>query len=141
MLTSKSLISRKTSEGGLTLVELLVVLAILGILVAIAVPSIIGLIEKLKKDVCEANRLELERMYLEYLKLESKEHSVIHFQECFLGYDHEICPSGGVISYEEGAVNCSIHNETDGDVDDPNNGNSGVPFLCKKVIFDEVGGY
>lgn len=48
---------------GLTLIEVLVVVVISGILAAIAVPGVIGLIEKTQEDVCEGNRVELESKY------------------------------------------------------------------------------
>ncbi|MFE7063732.1 type IV pilin protein [Sutcliffiella sp. NPDC057660] len=50
---------------GITLMEVLVTVVILGIIAAIAVPSIKGLISKTEADVSEANRLELRRMYKE----------------------------------------------------------------------------
>lgn len=43
------------SNGGFTLVELLVVIIILGILIAIAVPSFLGVREKAKKAGVESN--------------------------------------------------------------------------------------
>ena len=47
------------SKLGFTLVELIVVLAILAIILAIAVPSTAGIIEKSKEKSCLANRASI----------------------------------------------------------------------------------
>lgn len=129
MFCFKEMIAKKPKNEGLTLVEVQIVLVILGILAAIAVANVIGLIENAKEDVCEVNRLELERMYLMHVGLESKVHSTIVFEEYFLNYGSEVCPSGGVISYEDGAVKCSIHSDSHEENDNLDEGNEGVPFL------------
>lgn len=117
------------NNEGLTLVEVLAVIAMLGIIAAIAVPSVISLIEKSREDVCEANRLELGRMYRMHMDLEGKEHTHISFQEYFLEYGNEICPLGGVISYQDGVVKCSIHSHNVEEIEKPGVENDGVPFL------------
>ncbi|MCM3663831.1 type II secretion system GspH family protein [Mesobacillus subterraneus] len=55
----KTLKKRLKNERGLTLVELLAVIVILGIISAIAVPSIGGLVEKSKKDAAIADALQI----------------------------------------------------------------------------------
>jgi prepilin-type N-terminal cleavage/methylation domain-containing protein len=59
--------SNLIKDNGFTLIEVLVVLVILGIIAAIAVPYYVSYIEKTEKEVCYANSIELERMYLGYL--------------------------------------------------------------------------
>jgi type IV pilus assembly protein PilA len=55
----KALKKKLKDQKGLTLVELLAVVVILGIISAIAVPSIGGLIEKSKKDAQVAEALQI----------------------------------------------------------------------------------
>jgi type IV pilus assembly protein PilA len=55
----KTLKKRLNNQRGLTLVELLAVIVILGIITAIAVPSIGGLVENSKKDAAIADALQI----------------------------------------------------------------------------------
>jgi prepilin-type N-terminal cleavage/methylation domain-containing protein len=73
--------SNLIKNKGLTLIEVLAVLVILAILAAIAVPSYVGYMEKTEKEVCIANSIDLERMYLGYLHLEDVDHSDARFNQ------------------------------------------------------------
>jgi type IV pilus assembly protein PilA len=55
----KNLKKRLKNQRGMTLVELLAVIVILGIISAIAVPSIGGLIDKTKKDASVAEGIQI----------------------------------------------------------------------------------
>jgi prepilin-type N-terminal cleavage/methylation domain-containing protein len=116
------------NSKGFTLVEVIAVIAILGILAGIAVPSVIGLIEEARKDVCDANVLQLERVYERYLALESVEHSEFVFEQYLLDYDVSLCPIGGDISYLDGEVRCSVHHGDD-DGEGSEEQEVSVPFL------------
>ncbi|WP_010175464.1 type IV pilin protein [Bacillus coahuilensis] len=110
------------NERGLTLIELLAAVAILGVLSAIAVVSYFGIKENTERDVCDANLLQLEKDYGRHLVLEELDHSDGLFGQFLVGYD-EICPIGGVVSYVDGHVECSEHGESEED------DGGGVPIL------------
>jgi type II secretory pathway pseudopilin PulG len=107
MLELRSL--KRIKSKGLTLVEVIVFVAILGIFSGIAVLSILGIIEKSRRDVCNVNVIHLERMYVAYLELEGIEHSNVIFVQYQQDYGEDICPENGVISYVDEAIRCSLH--------------------------------
>lgn len=113
------------SNKGLTLIEVLAVVTILGIIAGITVPSVASIIDKSKESVCYVNRDNLERMYKLHLVIENTQHSEVLFSKFMNEFDGEICSHDGVVSYDEGFVNCSVHprenNVSEEDV--------GVPFF------------
>ncbi|WP_145925767.1 type IV pilin protein [Bacillus weihaiensis] len=113
--------------NGLTMVELLAIFAILGIITAIAVPLVLGHVEKTYEEVCDVNREKLEKMYETDLVVEGVTHSDAIFRTYLVGYGDEVCPEDGIVNYADGEVHCSVHS---GDKESSEGDEEGdVPFL------------
>jgi prepilin-type N-terminal cleavage/methylation domain-containing protein len=101
---------------GFTIIELIVVIAILGIISAIAVPRFVGYRSLAVKSACDKNRNTAERLYITFL-LEN-EHRDNKFNQFLIENFNKVCPAGGNTTYEEGNVKCSIHEDESNDVED-----------------------
>lgn len=128
MIVTTRNVDRKNNNSGFTLVEIIVVIAIMSILFSVIVPSFIGYVERAKEQVCNANSLQLERMYNLHLMMEDTEHTEVLFTQYLQEFGQNICPDHGDISYLEGKVQCSIHPRVEVvEIDDDDDGS--VPFL------------
>jgi prepilin-type N-terminal cleavage/methylation domain-containing protein len=119
----------RRDQRGFTLVELLAVIVILGIVFSIAVISLGGTKEKAEKDVCAANRVELENQYRGHLALGDVEHSDVVFAAFLSEFGSEVCPVGGAITYPDDHVDCSIHGVEVDEEEDSGEDDGGVPYL------------
>ena len=107
-----AIIKVKAMDGksdGFTLVELIVVIAILGIITVIAVPRLAGFRSIAEEKVCTANRKTVERVYLAFLVESDIDHEDGLFDQFVIENFDDVCPAGGVIKYEDGVVKCSVH--------------------------------
>ncbi len=102
-------------KKGFTLAELLIVVAIIAVLAAIAIPVFNGNVAGAKKAACEANRRSLYGQVVIEHMLSGRPCSEV-FDE-FVG-DAGICPSGGAFSWEDdgdaGIIHCDYHDGSGG---------------------------
>ena len=140
---TKMYLMTEVARNGFTLVELIVVVAILAILAGIATHRFAGFQEKARETVCRTNRQQLARLsLLDEVDGTPEAGSEIEINgaidpDVVPDQFEGICPSGGVISTVDGAYICSIHpdeaisiTDEDGDETEPTPGvpeEPGVP--------------
>ena len=114
------------NNKGFTLVELIIVVAILGIIAVIATPRLIGFKSMTEEKVCLSNRKTVERMYNAFLI--GKDINVENaFNQFLIENFDETCPVGGIITYQNVKVNCGVHQEDKSNEDEPPDNE--VPWL------------
>lgn len=111
-------------SSGFTLAELLIVVAIVIVLAAIAVPVFAGNMDSAKEAVCAANRRSLKVIVADTWMLNRAVDVQQKFQDAMAnlaGNDNGegLCPAGGTLRLDDGAgaegvfnVKCSVHGLT-----------------------------
>lgn len=115
------------NAAGFTLIEVIVVIAVLGILAGIAVPRFMGYKVLAAQRVCETNRSSAERLYTAFQADEIN--AGVTFDQFLLENFDEFCPEGGTISYVDGKVLCGLHSEIEDPSDDEEPPGGEVPWL------------
>lgn len=117
--------SARHRTAGFTLAELLVVVAIVAVLVAIAVPVFTGALGTSEEATCAANRRSVKSMYTNAWLLDQTQNRQNLFDTCVAKLKEQngtdLCPGGGTyratFNRKTGAVSvtCLIHGASDED--------------------------
>nr|WP_307990888.1 type II secretion system protein [uncultured Niameybacter sp.] len=99
---------RRKRTRGFTLMEVVIVMGIIAVLGAMVGIACRGYVNRARERVCEVNCIECERVYESNLILENKQHEEITFTQYMLEDGEQVCPLGGVITYVDDKVVCSI---------------------------------
>lgn len=123
MKTSK--LKTKNKSAGFTLIELIALIALMGIILAIAIPSMVSYIDLVEERLCYINRKHVQRIYEAYLISNDYVHDDLKFQQYLDNSIGEVCRAKGLMTYLDGNVRCSIHE----DHENEENKTDEVPWL------------
>lgn len=117
----------RNAHHGFSLIELVVVISVLSVLILMAVPVFSSYVETVEKTVCDANCLQLQKMYHANSFVEAGLEK-IEFAQFLQDNNEETCPRGEVVFLHDEVVKCPIHSMGESGEDDDND-NGGVPYL------------
>ncbi|NLV61932.1 MAG: prepilin-type N-terminal cleavage/methylation domain-containing protein [Clostridiaceae bacterium] len=98
----------KNNEKGFSLVELMVVVVIIGVLVAIAIPVYNITTDRAERGACHANQRMIEGAASQYAMNTGKSINDVNDLNEYFKNGTPTCPSGGTYTYdiEDGKVSC-----------------------------------
>jgi prepilin-type N-terminal cleavage/methylation domain-containing protein len=107
-------VNTRTPVRGFTLVELIVVLVIVGILVTIAVPKMIGIADDTQEASCRYLRENVKsacQTYYGSTAADRNPHYPADWRTLYNPDDIPVCPAGGTWTYDpsKGKVVCDLH--------------------------------
>lgn len=104
-------------RAGFTLMELLIVVAIIAVLVAVGIPIFASQLDRAREAACAANRRSLKAVVVASYLSGAYDSCQQAFDHCYTAAEYP-CPSGGVYTWkasgESGSVVCSVHSGQSG---------------------------
>lgn len=103
------------SENGFTLIELMIVVLIIGILVAIAIPAFSSARDNAQRKACFSNERVVEGAYNRYISVESSAAIIASWSPLMTALvpseiaREPICPGGGTYTWTNRMITCSVH--------------------------------
>ncbi|MEG1988407.1 MAG: prepilin-type N-terminal cleavage/methylation domain-containing protein, partial [Oscillibacter sp.] len=101
-------------KKGFTLMEMLIVVAIIGVLVAVAIPTFTGSLDRAREATCAANRRSLQaQLAVEQMLTQAKDlEAVSNTEQGKAWLNSFVCPSGGSVTVQNNLISCSKHGGT-----------------------------
>lgn len=101
------------NQKGFTLIELVIVIVIIGILAAVAIPKFVDLKSNAEASACKANQAAIESAISMYVAQNGAAPTALSQVASYMaGGSLPTCPGGGTYSFVEGSdnlkVTCSI---------------------------------
>ena len=106
-MLKKMLKMLKNNEKGFSLVELMVVVVIIGVLVAIAIPVYNRTTDRAEKGACHANQRMIEGAASQYEMNTGESINDVNDLKEYFKDGTPTCPSGGTYEIEDGKVKCT----------------------------------
>lgn len=110
-MLKKMLKMLKNNEKGFSLVELMVVVVIIGVLVAIAIPVYNRTTDRAERGACHANQRMIEGAASQHAMNTGKSINDVKIGDLDVYFNDgtPTCPSGGTYDIKNGRASCSEH--------------------------------